>query len=93
MSEKLVWRVEGMDCANCVASLTRALEKMPGIAEIEVNLMAERLTASLSTARPEEVERQVAAWCKCLLTCAWVSLPAHMQSKFEGQSTHTHTHK
>nr|WP_314075138.1 heavy metal translocating P-type ATPase [uncultured Roseococcus sp.] len=61
MSEKLVWRVEGMDCGSCVASLTRALEKMPGIADIEVNLMAERLTASLSTARPEEVERQVAA--------------------------------
>jgi len=61
MSEKLSWRVEGMDCANCVASLTRALEKVPGIADIEVNLMGERLTASLSTARPEEVERQVAA--------------------------------
>ena len=61
MSEKLAWRVEGMDCASCVASLTRALEKMPGIADIEVNLMAERLTASLSSATPEQVERQVAA--------------------------------
>ena len=61
MSEKLVWRVEGMDCASCVASLTRSLEKMPGIADIEVNLMAERLSASLSTATPAEVEQRVAA--------------------------------
>ncbi|WP_424811522.1 heavy metal translocating P-type ATPase [Roseococcus sp. YIM B11640] len=61
MSEKLIWRVEGMDCASCVASLTGALQKLPGVSDIEVNLMAERLTASLSTATPAEVERRVAS--------------------------------
>jgi Cd2+/Zn2+-exporting ATPase len=86
MSEKLVWRVEGMDCASCVASLTRALEKMPGIADIEVNLMAERLTASLSTARPEEVERQVAAL-GFTATALAAARPAEEQ---HGHSHHDH---
>ncbi|ONG55991.1 cadmium-translocating P-type ATPase [Pseudoroseomonas deserti] len=59
---KTVWRVAGMDCAACVAKVTRAVERLPGISEVEVNLMAERLTARLAgTAAAEAVQRQVAA--------------------------------
>ncbi|MBU8541823.1 cation transporter, partial [Falsiroseomonas tokyonensis] len=28
---RLVWRVEGMDCASCVAKVTRAVERLPGV--------------------------------------------------------------
>ena len=61
--QKLQWRVEGMDCAACVAKVTKAVERLPGITEVTVNLMAERLTATLAagTGSPEAVERQVAA--------------------------------
>ncbi|NKE45268.1 cadmium-translocating P-type ATPase [Roseomonas frigidaquae] len=56
------WRVEGMDCASCVAKVTKAVERLPGVSGVEVNLMAERLTLDLDTAgRPEAVEAQVAA--------------------------------
>ncbi|TCH98414.1 cadmium-translocating P-type ATPase [Roseococcus sp. SYP-B2431] len=75
-----------MDCAGCVASLTRALEKMPGISGIEVNLMAERLTASLSTARPEEVERQVAALGFTATPLATAAAP----DEHQGHSHHGH---
>ena len=44
---KLTWRVEGMDCASCVAKVTRAVERLPGVSGVEVNLMAERLTLQL----------------------------------------------
>ncbi|MEO3474050.1 heavy metal translocating P-type ATPase [Roseomonas sp. CAU 1739] len=61
--QKLQWRVEGMDCAACVAKVTKAVERLPGISGVSVNLMAERLTATLAagTASAEAVERQVAA--------------------------------
>ncbi|MDB5376802.1 MAG: heavy metal translocating P-type ATPase, partial [Rubritepida sp.] len=59
--DRLSWRVEGMDCAGCVAKVTKALEKLPGVSDVEVNLMAERMSASLFGIGPEEVERQVAA--------------------------------
>ncbi|WP_456307399.1 cation transporter [Paeniroseomonas aquatica] len=51
-----------MDCAGCVAKVTRAVERMPGVTEVQVNLMAERLSASLSLGEttPEAVAQQVA---------------------------------
>ncbi|WP_246526620.1 heavy metal translocating P-type ATPase [Plastoroseomonas hellenica] len=60
---KLTWRVEGMDCAGCVAKVTRAVERLPGVSEVEVNLMAERLSAALApgTASAETVTREVTA--------------------------------
>ncbi|WPB83731.1 heavy metal translocating P-type ATPase [Sediminicoccus rosea] len=59
---KLTWRVEGMDCASCVAKVTKAVERLPGVSAVEVNLMAERLTLDLDPAgRPEAVEEQVTA--------------------------------
>ena len=45
---KMVWRVEGMDCAACVAKVTTALGRVQGVSDVEVNLIAERLTALVS---------------------------------------------
>ncbi|MDB5411732.1 MAG: heavy metal translocating P-type ATPase, partial [Rubritepida sp.] len=59
--DRLSWRVEGMDCAGCVAKVTKAMEKLPGVSNVEVNLMAERMSASLSGIGPEEIERRVTA--------------------------------
>ncbi|MBR0683030.1 cadmium-translocating P-type ATPase [Roseomonas eburnea] len=59
---KVTWRVEGMDCASCVAKVTKAVERLPGVSAVEVNLMAERLTLQLDAAgRREEVEARLAA--------------------------------
>ena len=56
------WHVEGMDCAACAASIEGALRKMPGISDIAVNLMAERLTLRIDTSQttPEAIERTMA---------------------------------
>ena len=59
---RLSWRVEGMDCAACVAKVTTAVERLPGVSDVEVNLMSERM--SLTLAPPGEaaaVVRQVEA--------------------------------
>jgi Cd2+/Zn2+-exporting ATPase len=52
-----------MDCAACVAKVTRAVERLPGIAAVEVNLMAERLALDLGggVEALEAVEAQIAA--------------------------------
>jgi len=61
VERRLQWRVEGMDCASCVAKVTKAVERLPGVSGVEVNLMAERLSVSLAadTTPPEGVVRQV----------------------------------
>ena len=43
--ETRTWRVDGMDCASCVAKVENAVSRVPGINDIQVNLMAETLTA------------------------------------------------
>ena len=59
---RLAWRVEGMDCASCVAKVTKAVERLPGVSAVEVSLMAERMTLDLvAPGRPEAVEAQVSA--------------------------------
>jgi Cd2+/Zn2+-exporting ATPase len=61
--ETLSWRVEGMDCASCVAKVRTEVERLPGVSGVEVNLMAERLTLRRTAdgAGPVAVERQVKA--------------------------------
>ncbi|MDE3027240.1 MAG: cadmium-translocating P-type ATPase, partial [Paracoccaceae bacterium] len=38
------WAVSGMDCASCAAKISTALERLPGVSEVQVSVMAERLT-------------------------------------------------
>ena len=59
---KHVWHVGGMDCASCVAKVTKAVERLPGVSDVEVNLMAERLSLTLAAvdgASPDAIARQV----------------------------------
>ena len=61
-ANRLHWRVEGMDCASCVAKMAKAIERLPGVSDVEVNLMAERLSLSLADGTTTAaVEKQVAA--------------------------------
>jgi Cd2+/Zn2+-exporting ATPase len=61
--QPVTWRVQGMDCASCVAKVEKAVARLPGVTDIKVNLMAERLGATLSPdgATPEAVEKQIGA--------------------------------
>ncbi len=60
MAERREWTVSGMDCAACTAKVTQAVAGLPGVSEVSVALMAERLTARLEAgARPEAVEAAV----------------------------------
>src|ERR1700694_5203544 len=61
--ETLSWRVQGMDCASCVAKVEKAVKRLPGVSGVQVSLMTERLTISRTAegATSEAVEKQVEA--------------------------------
>ena len=44
MANQLSIPVRGMTCASCVNHVTRALQKVPGVAEVQVNLATEKAT-------------------------------------------------
>ena len=55
----MTWRVGGMDCASCVAKVETAVSRLPGVHDVQVNLMAETLTARLGGADPATVVKAV----------------------------------
>ncbi|WP_299359840.1 heavy metal translocating P-type ATPase [uncultured Paracoccus sp.] len=57
------WTVTGMDCASCAGKVRGAVERLPGVSEVDVALMAERLRVTLDeqlTSR-DQVETAVKA--------------------------------
>ena len=66
MTQKVLlreWTVTGMDCAGCVSKVRGAVERLPGVSEVDVALMSERLRLTLDagTTPPERVEAAVKA--------------------------------
>ncbi len=61
--ETLTWRMSGMDCGACVAMVEKAVRRLPGISDVQVNLMTETMTLGRASdgASADAVERQVTA--------------------------------
>ncbi|WP_240791665.1 heavy metal translocating P-type ATPase [Sulfitobacter indolifex] len=55
------WRVTGMDCGACAAKVRGAVERLPGVADVDVALMSERLRLTLDEGEtsPERIEKAV----------------------------------
>ncbi len=87
--EALTWRIQGMDCASCVAKVRTAVERLPGISGVEVNLMAERLTLRRAAdgAGAEAVERQIEA---VGYQATRVAVPRSAAAEGRGQGGHDH---
>lgn len=62
-SETLTWAVGGMDCASCATKIRGALERLPGVSDVNVSVMAEKLTLRLEGEKtdPDAIERAVKA--------------------------------
>lgn len=97
MVSRTVWRVEGMDCAACVAKVTKAVQRLPGVSDVEVNLMAERLSVSLApgAGTSDAVVKQVEAlgYTATLLNSSSAQAPVQSTSHVHGpQCDHDHDH-
>jgi len=55
-------KVKGMGCGHCVAAVTKALQSLPGVSEVQVDLAGGRVTyQSAGPVSPEEVARAIKA--------------------------------
>ena len=41
---KAVLKLEGLDCANCAAKIENDVEKVPGVQEVSVSFMTQKMT-------------------------------------------------
>ncbi|MGQ3675893.1 heavy metal translocating P-type ATPase [Xanthobacter sp. TB0139] len=55
------WTVTGMDCGSCAEKIRTAVERLPGVSDVEVAMMSERLRATLASdaASPDTIEKAV----------------------------------
>jgi len=60
-AKSFTWKVEGMDCASCVAKIETAVGRLPGVSDIRASTMTETLSARLDEALTpaHEVEKRV----------------------------------
>lgn len=47
----VAWKVDGMDCASCVAKIQTAVSKLPGVSNIKVSTITETLSARVNESR------------------------------------------
>ncbi|WP_299476392.1 heavy metal translocating P-type ATPase [Cypionkella sp.] len=61
IGERQDWTVTGMDCAACASKITSALQRLPGVADVQVGVMSERLSLQLAAGatRREDIEATV----------------------------------
>ncbi len=94
----LSWKVGGMDCAGCAAKIRGAVERMPGVDNVQLSVMSETLTLSLDEVQTsrEAIEQRVSGL--GYTTAALASPPArrpghdHHDHDHGGCSGHDHDH-
>jgi copper chaperone len=52
-------KVKGMSCGHCAAAVTRALQGLPGVSEVTVDLASGRVTYQSAAPVPPEVLARV----------------------------------
>ena len=61
--QTLSWKVGGMDCAGCAATIRGAVERLPGVSEVKLSVVAETLTLALDErqTRREAIEKRISS--------------------------------
>ena len=64
--ESCEWIVTGMDCASCATKIRTAVGKLPGVSNVSVSVMSEKLRLTLDPAEGGAGRNEVEAVVKAL---------------------------
>lgn len=54
---KKIYNLSGLDCANCAAELERAIGKVEGVKQVNINFMMERMELEYDENNEEIIKR------------------------------------
>lgn len=57
---KAVFKLEGLDCANCAAKIENEVQRIPGVEEASVAFMTQKMTIVAEEGRMEEIATEAA---------------------------------
>lgn len=61
---KKMFHLEDLDCANCARKMEEAIARLPGVAGVSVNFLAQKMTIDADDARFDEIMKSVVKCCK-----------------------------
>ena len=61
--QTLSWKIGGMDCAGCAATIRGAVERLPGVRDVKLSVMSETMTLALDESQTsrDAIEKRVAS--------------------------------
>lgn len=61
---KKTFKMEDLDCAHCAAKMEDAIKKLDGVANANVNFLAQKVTIEADDDRFEDIVKEAAKACK-----------------------------
>ena len=61
---KKKFKLQDLDCANCVAKMEEAIKKIQGVSDANVSFMTQKMTIEAEDGRFDEIMQEVVAVCK-----------------------------
>lgn len=56
---KSKFKIKGLDCANCAASLERAIQKLEGVESANISFMTQKMEIEYDETRKEEIMKNI----------------------------------
>ena len=56
---KSVFKIKGLDCANCAQELERCIKKIEGVQEASISFMAEKMIIEYDETNKEEIMKKI----------------------------------
>lgn len=53
------FKIKGLDCANCAGELERAIQKIEGIENVNINFITEKMKIKYEETKKEEIIQKV----------------------------------
>jgi len=61
---KKVFKLEGLECANCAAKMEKGIAKMPGVNSCVISFMTQRMTLDADDAKFNEIVDMAQKFCR-----------------------------
>ena len=61
---KIKYKLEDLDCANCAAQMEEGIRKIPGVEEVSISFMTQKMTIVAADDKFDEIMKQAAEVCK-----------------------------
>lgn len=53
------FKILGLDCANCAASLEREIEKIDGVQKVQINFLMQKMEIEYDETKKEEIMKKL----------------------------------